>query len=559
VLRALAAARNPARCGDRAGRGYRSALASPCWSRGCARSSRLPPRRPRDAYALVPGLARPAGPLVRARGAAVGGPSRRRREGAQSDGGPARIQGVSRISTSSCRARRERCVLRGALDPTRADVLVLAGDIPVGEDLPPPSGGSAGASPVSRSRYVHGNQAPCGCNPAVRERRTREAERRHQNSTLARAPCGHARRPSALSARRSGSRPDATGCTLVAGTGATFTEIRGVEPGVDAGERQHAWWLRAPVRAGDVGGDTTLCRPAGDHARVPGAPRNPFFVHGLDALILAARPALWCFGHKHSPFAALVGETLLVAKLRVPRLRAETSAFAARFVRRAVTAGEGGERRARRPALPSRAWPTSRRSPCPDRTPSSTSSCSPNTRTRSGTFTAGCAAARGRDGGDQRDAPRAATVRHGGGRLGHLVSPVHVGQLLCCHAEVTAVGITSLEGRGPRHRGGSHDRCGDPHQRCPPGLRRAGEDGRPTPVPPVRCETGAEQERARAPRRRRRRRAWRGARGGLERPRFRPRGMITRKRSARGAGTPGVPFPYALWPCGGLPSRRRGY
>lgn len=78
------------------------------------------------------------------------------------------------------------------------------------------------------------------------------------------------------------------------------------------------------------------------------------------------------------------------------------------------------------------------------------------------------------------------------------VSPVHVGQLLCCSAAVSAVGRTSLEVEvevtaedvttGVRtHTNSAHV------------VYVALDDaGRPTAVPPLVFETSAEEERARA-------------------------------------------------------------
>jgi uncharacterized protein (TIGR00369 family) len=78
------------------------------------------------------------------------------------------------------------------------------------------------------------------------------------------------------------------------------------------------------------------------------------------------------------------------------------------------------------------------------------------------------------------------------------VSPVHVGQLLCCHAEVSAVGRTSLE---VEVRVTAEDITTGvvTHTNSAHVVYVAlGDDGRPTVVPPLVCETADEEERARA-------------------------------------------------------------
>jgi len=78
------------------------------------------------------------------------------------------------------------------------------------------------------------------------------------------------------------------------------------------------------------------------------------------------------------------------------------------------------------------------------------------------------------------------------------VSPVHVGQLLCCHAEVSAVGQTSLEVEvrvtAEDLTSGAVTHTNSAHLV----YVALGADGRPAPVPRLRCETPAERERARA-------------------------------------------------------------
>ncbi len=290
--------------------------------------------------------------------------------------------------------------------------------------------------------------------------------------------------PDATAAPRRGDRRD-------------FTEIRGVEPGVDEVHASTAWWLRAPVRAGDVVVPHPLPTRRAITPEYRGHPRNPFFVHGLDALILAARPALWCFGHKHSPFAALVGETLLVAKPSGTSAPRRTSASPRGCSSRRDGRGRGRASR-RRPRYPPRVA---------DESPKPVSGshtelhqlmlpehANPFGHVHGGVVlrlvdeTAAISA--------MRHARRpCVTVAVDSVTF---VSPVHVGQLLCCHAEVTAVGITSLEVE-------VHVTAEDLTTGAVTHTNAAhlvyvalGEDGRPTPVPPVRCETVAEQERARA-------------------------------------------------------------
>ena len=92
-----------------------------------------------------------------------------------------------------------------ALDPTGVDVLVLAGDVAVGDELPAALGRLCRRYPAAEIVYVHGNHEHYGQSPRATERRTREVERRHRTSTGSSAVRSRSA-ASASSARRSGSR-----------------------------------------------------------------------------------------------------------------------------------------------------------------------------------------------------------------------------------------------------------------------------------------------------------------------------------------------------------------
>ncbi|HOU90950.1 MAG TPA: metallophosphoesterase [Polyangiaceae bacterium] len=198
-----------------------------------------------------------------------------------------------------------------ALDPTGVDVLVLAGDVAVGEELPAALGRLCRRYPAAEIVYVHGNHEHYGQSPRATERRTREVERRHPNLHWLE------RRAVTLGGQRFlGATlwfPHDAAADPRRGDMSDFTEIRGFEPWVYEVNASTVGWLREQVQAGDVVVTHHLPTPRAIAPEYRGHALNPFFVCDLDALILAARPALWCFGHTHRSFEALVGETLLVA------------------------------------------------------------------------------------------------------------------------------------------------------------------------------------------------------------------------------------------------------
>ncbi len=198
-----------------------------------------------------------------------------------------------------------------SLDPTGVDVLVLAGDISVGEELPAALGQLCRRFSAAEIVYVHGNHELYGSRPAAVERRTREVERRHPNLHWLE------RRAVTLGGQRF------LGATLwfphdaradpFRGAMSDFSEIRGFEPWVYDANARTVRWLREALREGDVVVTHHLPTPRAIAPEYRGHPLNPFFLCDLDALIQEKRPALWCFGHTHRSFEAFVGETLLVA------------------------------------------------------------------------------------------------------------------------------------------------------------------------------------------------------------------------------------------------------
>ena len=91
-----------------------------------------------------------------------------------------------------------------------------------------------------------------------------------------------------------------------------FGAIEDFEPWVYADHLQAVALLHKDIQESDV--VVTHHLPAQEcvAAKWASSPLNPFFVHDLSALIRARKPKLWIHGHTHEPVDLLLGETRVI-------------------------------------------------------------------------------------------------------------------------------------------------------------------------------------------------------------------------------------------------------
>jgi predicted phosphodiesterase len=201
--------------------------------------------------------------------------------------------------------------LVAGLDPSGVDVLVLAGDVAVGDDLPAALARFSSRYADAQIVYVLGNHEYYGSSRPDVERWTRGAAQRHRNLHWLEnrvVSLGGRRFVGATLwfPHRSEADPYRSGMS-------DFSAIEDFEAWVyDANERT-VRWLERQLRPGDVVVTHHLPTHRAVSAEYAQSPLNPFFVCELTPLIQERRPALWCFGHTHAAQQFHVGDTLLVA------------------------------------------------------------------------------------------------------------------------------------------------------------------------------------------------------------------------------------------------------
>jgi len=197
-----------------------------------------------------------------------------------------------------------------SLDPSEVDVLVLAGDIAQGSELPAALGLLCRRFARATIVYVHGNHEFYQSNlPAVHQA-TREVARRHSNLHWLE------NRTAKIAGRRF------LGATLWFRHARDalpyrrymndFFEIEAFESWVYEQNRRTLRWLRRSVRPGDVVVTHHLPTPRAVAPEFVDDPLNPFFVCDVEDVISSQRPALWLYGHTHTSGDLRIGDTRLV-------------------------------------------------------------------------------------------------------------------------------------------------------------------------------------------------------------------------------------------------------
>jgi predicted phosphodiesterase len=197
-----------------------------------------------------------------------------------------------------------------SLDPGGVDVLVLAGDIAVGAELPRALELFCRRYSEARVVYVHGNHEFYGTDRASVVAACREAERRLSNLTWL----------DVSSVEISGQR--FLGAPLWFATSADafryrhamtdFSVIRDFESWVYEENARAVAFLREELREGDVVVTHHLPSLLSVAPRFARSPLNPFFVCDVEPLIRERRPRLWIHGHTHCSIRYDIGTTSVV-------------------------------------------------------------------------------------------------------------------------------------------------------------------------------------------------------------------------------------------------------
>lgn len=194
-----------------------------------------------------------------------------------------------------------------SLDAAGVDVLVLAGDIAVGHEIPDVLGLFCARYAHARVVYVHGNHEMYGSPREEVLAATRSAVERHRNLTW--LDCDVAE----IGGRRFLGAP--LWFTAVPGADALkpmmndFSAIPQLESWVYAENARAIEFLEKELREGDIVVTHHLPSERSVARRYRGHPLNPFFVCDLEPLIRARRPALWLHGHTHESALYAIGPT----------------------------------------------------------------------------------------------------------------------------------------------------------------------------------------------------------------------------------------------------------
>ncbi|MFO0611466.1 MAG: metallophosphoesterase [Polyangiaceae bacterium] len=196
------------------------------------------------------------------------------------------------------------------LDPTGTDVLVLAGDIAVGDGIAPALDLFAARYSRAEIVYVHGNHEYYGTTREAAVEVTRGACARHANL--------HWLEQQTIELR--GTR--FVGATLwfpydervhpLRGMLNDFHKIEGFEAWNYEANASAARFLEREVRPGDVVVTHHLPVRASVAEQYKDDPFNAFFLSDVEPILHAKRPRLWIHGHTHASVDVVVGDTRVV-------------------------------------------------------------------------------------------------------------------------------------------------------------------------------------------------------------------------------------------------------
>lgn len=193
------------------------------------------------------------------------------------------------------------------MDPTSIDVLVLAGDIAVGDGIGPALTLFCERYAPCPVVYVHGNHEYYGMGRERVVAITQAARAAHSNLVWLDAEVAEIEGQRFIGGPLWFSRGDFT--PEMKRSMPDFAEIPGFQSWVyEENERMRAL-LESELRPGDVVVTHHLPTYRSVAARYSGNSLNAFFVCDLQDLILQRRPAVWMHGHTHDSVRQRVGST----------------------------------------------------------------------------------------------------------------------------------------------------------------------------------------------------------------------------------------------------------
>lgn len=197
-----------------------------------------------------------------------------------------------------------------SLDPTGTDVLVLAGDIAVGDDIGPALDLFAARYPEASIVYVHGNHEYYGTSREHACEVTRAACARHRNVHWLEQSVvvidGVRVVGATLWFRRA---PEVWPMRAWLND---FHKIQGFETWVEQVNAESIAFLEREVRPGDVVVTHHLPARACVDDKYKDEPFNAFFLCDVEPVLRATRPQLWIHGHTHESVDVTVGDTRIV-------------------------------------------------------------------------------------------------------------------------------------------------------------------------------------------------------------------------------------------------------
>lgn len=196
----------------------------------------------------------------------------------------------------------------GSLDPRGVDVLVVAGDLAVGEGIGPALDLLCGHYSRAVVVYVHGNHEFYRCPREKVVAVTRAACGRHSNLRWLDATLAEIQGVRFLGAPLWFARADEAPKMAMN----DFDQIPDFERWVYAENDRAVAFLDQELRDGDVVVTHHLPAQACVAPAYVGNPLNAFFVCDLEALLVARRPAIWIHGHTHTSVDVMVGTTRIV-------------------------------------------------------------------------------------------------------------------------------------------------------------------------------------------------------------------------------------------------------
>jgi Icc-related predicted phosphoesterase len=196
----------------------------------------------------------------------------------------------------------------GSLDPAGIDVLVLAGDIAVGDGIGQVLDLFCRRYDKATVVYVHGNHEFYG---TTRERVievTRAAVARHKNLRWLDCDVLELGGLRILGAPLWFEHPGAAFTQIRRGMN-DFFQIKRFEDWVFAENERARTFLKRELEPGDLVVTHHLPAQACVSKRYRGHPLNAFFVCDVEVLMLEQEPATWIHGHTHDSLDLLVGRT----------------------------------------------------------------------------------------------------------------------------------------------------------------------------------------------------------------------------------------------------------